>query len=60
MHGIEWRPRGPRDPQVGRQLAPTPAVKQVEPMRSVGSGPADCSIVRKMEVALQGGVIGTC
>ena len=45
---------------VGRQLAPTPAVKQVEPMRSVGSGPADCSIVRKMEVALQGGVIGTC
>ncbi|WP_374193872.1 MULTISPECIES: hypothetical protein [unclassified Gordonia (in: high G+C Gram-positive bacteria)] len=45
---------------VGRQLAPTPAVKQVEPMRGVGSGPADCSIVRKMEVALQGGVIGTC
>ncbi|AFR50463.1 hypothetical protein [Gordonia sp. KTR9] len=45
---------------VVRQVSPTPAVKRVEPMGSAGSGPADCSIVRKMEVALRGGVIGTC
>ncbi|MCG7634862.1 hypothetical protein MHN80_21320 [Gordonia McavH-238-E] len=45
---------------VVRQVAPTPAVKRVEPTRTVGSGPADCSIVRKVEVALQGGAIGTC
>ncbi|MFE0751734.1 hypothetical protein [Gordonia sp. NPDC058843] len=48
------------DAPVARQVAPTPAVKRVEPMRTVGSGPADCSIVRKVEVALQGGALGTC